>query len=65
MFLVGKPEDVSFETWGDNIKMDIKQIGNGGVKLIFIYLRQNTVQRRVLVNTQLNFGAIKSGNLTR
>jgi hypothetical protein len=55
--LVGKPEEKRplgrpRPTWEDNIKMDLKEVGFGGVD--YIYLAQDRDQWRALVNTVMN-----------
>jgi hypothetical protein len=55
--LVGKPEGKrplgrQRSRWVDNIKMDLREIGWGGVDLI--YLAQDRDQWRALLNTVMN-----------
>jgi hypothetical protein len=55
--LMGKPEvkrPVGRHTrrWVDNIKMDLRKIGGGG--MYWIYLAQDRDQWRALVNTVMN-----------
>jgi hypothetical protein len=55
--LVGKPEGKRplgrpRRKWGDNIRMDLREIGWGGMD--WIDLTQDRDQRRVLVNTVMN-----------
>jgi hypothetical protein len=55
---VGKPEGKRSlgrprRRWEDNIKMDLREIGMGGMD--WIDLAQDTDQWRVLMNTVMNF----------
>jgi hypothetical protein len=57
--LVGKPEVKRplrrpRRRWVDNIKMDLREIGSGGMD--WIDLAQNRDQWRALVNTVMTFG---------
>jgi hypothetical protein len=45
---LGKPR----RRWEDNIKMDLQEVGYGGMDLI--YLAQDTDKRRALVNAVMN-----------
>jgi hypothetical protein len=54
---VGKPErkrpiGITRRRWVDNIKMDLREIEFGGMD--WIYLAQNRVRWRALVNTVMN-----------
>jgi hypothetical protein len=50
--LVGKPEGRPRRRWVDNIKMDLREIGWGGMD--WIELAQDRDQWRALVNTMMN-----------
>jgi hypothetical protein len=56
-FLVGKPEgkrplEIRRRSWEDNIRMDLREIGWGGMD--WIDLAQDRNQWRALVNTVMN-----------
>jgi hypothetical protein len=60
--LVGKPEGKRplrrpRRRWEDTIKMDLREIGCGGME--WIDLAQDRDQWRALVNTVMNFGFYK------
>jgi hypothetical protein len=51
--LVGKPEGIPRHRWEDNIKIDLREIGWGGLDCID--LAKDRDQWRALVNTAFNF----------
>jgi hypothetical protein len=53
--LLGRPK----QRWVDNIKMDLGEIGWGGVD--WIGLSQDRDRWRALVNSVMNFGKLSSG----
>jgi hypothetical protein len=61
--LVGKPEGKrplgrSRRKWVDNIRIDFRDVGWGGMN--WIYLAQDGGQSRALVNTEINLGVPKN-----